>query len=72
MHAPDSHLGIEISDCALQVQRPVADAGRWAAPDCRASSRRHFLSPAATCDLEWTIIRQIHEQTSLRNVGLKA
>jgi hypothetical protein len=31
VHAPDCIAGIEISDCAPQVRRPVADAGRYAA-----------------------------------------
>jgi hypothetical protein len=32
VHAPDCHLSLKANSCALQAQRAVADAGRWAAP----------------------------------------
>ncbi len=37
MHAPDCHCRFEVGDYALELRRPVADAGRWAALHRRAN-----------------------------------
>jgi hypothetical protein len=69
MHAPDCHARLKVSDCALQVGRPVADAGRWATETLRskpghsvvqACSESSPLEPKATKT-------QDHDEATLKN-----